>query len=171
MSLSIEDLKSVLDYDQSNGHFSWLKTTKNRKGFNECLNKSPRAGHLKKDGYRVICVFGKRYYEHRLAWFYMTSEWPSEIDHINHKRDDNSWHNLRETTRQVNNFNLSPTPRKQNKCGVKGVRFYKPTGKWQARIQFNKTPHHLGYFENQDDANNAYTKAAASLGRNITQQG
>lgn len=50
-------------------------------------------------GYRSIDIEGSKYLAHRLAWLYMTGEWPEYlIRHKNEKNDDNSWDNLVNTT-------------------------------------------------------------------------
>jgi hypothetical protein len=47
-------------------------------------------------GYAMVHVEGKRYLAHRLAWLYMTGEWPAHpIEHINGILNDNRWTNLR----------------------------------------------------------------------------
>lgn len=44
-------------------------------------------------------IHGYHYKASRLAWLYMTGEWPKyEMDHINHVKDDNRWVNLRDVT-------------------------------------------------------------------------
>lgn len=54
-------------------------------------------------GWVNICFDGKTYAAHRLAWYYVTGEWPSmDIDHINRVRDDNRFANLRHISRAEN---------------------------------------------------------------------
>lgn len=85
-------LKSLVNYNPVTGEFS-------RAGYAKC-------GTLTCKGYVSIQVAGKRYFAHRLAWFYMTGTWPSkEIDHKNRVRNDNTWTNLREATRSMQNRN------------------------------------------------------------------
>ncbi len=94
-------LKSILDYNSETGIFTWKEG--NRKG-----QIAGYKGKLYKGsgGYILIRVRGKSYRAHRFAWLYMTGRWPkSVIDHINHKRDDNRWKNLRGVTRLQNQRN------------------------------------------------------------------
>lgn len=87
-------LKSLVNYNPVTGEFS-------RAGHDKC-------GTLTYQGYLSIQVAGKRYYAHRLAWFYMTGKWPeNEIDHKNRIRNDNRWENLREATRSIQMRNRS----------------------------------------------------------------
>lgn len=71
-------LKEILHYDPESGVFTWIMPTSNRvKAGDVCDTVGPI-------GYIVIGVLGKRRYAHRLAWLYMTGEWPSDqVDHIN----------------------------------------------------------------------------------------
>jgi hypothetical protein len=156
-------LRELLIYNQNTGQFVW------RSDRNKQVLSGHVAGHVKPDGYRVIVLHSRHYGAHRLAWLYMMGDWPeAEIDHINQNRDDNRWCNLRAASRQLNNFNVSSSPRPDNKSGIKGVRFWAKNRKWHARIQYNKVSHHLGYFDTEDDARQAYISAAAALGRYIT---
>ncbi len=97
-----------------------------------------------------------RLHEHRLVYYANNQSWDiwdtskdNLIDHINRKRDDNRIENLHVVTQQENCF---------NRCDVKGYYFNKPTGKWVVHIGLNGRQKHLGYFEHEADARNAYIK-------------
>lgn len=93
--LSQEYLKSILHYDPETGILSW-KVDRRRVKIGQI------AGYLCL-GYVAIGIDGKLYKGHRLAWLYMTGEWPKdEIDHINRTKHDNRWVNLREATKEQN---------------------------------------------------------------------
>ncbi|HCF8413778.1 TPA: HNH endonuclease [Klebsiella pneumoniae] len=47
---------------------------------------------------------------------------------------------------------ISTAIRSNNKSGHPGVRLFKSTGKWSARIMVNGKEHHLGYFNTMDEA-------------------
>ena len=151
-----DDIKDILDYDPETGEFIWLVRRGNQNTFPGKI-----AGFVRSDRYRRICTNGKRYLAHRLAWFYMTGEWPeSEIDHINGVRDDNRWENLRLATHTQNIMNANIY--KNNTSGYKGVYCSKKTkiNKWRASIRIDKILKHLGCFDTLSGAARAYNKAA-----------
>jgi hypothetical protein len=149
-----EKLLSILVYEPTTGNFYWT--------IDRCNNakRGARAGSVNSKGYRVINLEYHRYKEHRLAWFYMTGEWPIEIDHINRIRSDNRWCNLRNATRIENARNMGTS--KYNKSGFKGVRWNKQNRKWQAKAKVNGKQIYLGFFKSIEDAANAYKDFAKS---------
>ena len=61
-------------------------------------------------GYWGVLIKGKRYKVSRIIWKMMTGKDPEhEIDHINHKRDDNRIENLRDVPGIVNEQHKSTT--------------------------------------------------------------
>jgi hypothetical protein len=100
------------------------------------------------------------YKEHILIMLYMMGDiFPrdSEIDHIDHNRQNNAWSNLRVVCRKVNSRNLSK--HKTNKSGVTGVNWNKAKNKWRAYIMVNYKQVHLGLFSSFDDAVKARQEA------------
>lgn len=81
-----------------------------------------------------------------------------QIDHKFGNGLDNRKDNLRLCTQQENRFNQK-NPNKNNKLGIKGIRWYKRTMKFQAKIQVYGKTIHLGYFNVSGDADSAYRKA------------
>lgn len=124
-SLTKEILQSYLNYSPDTGLFTWLSDR------NVNAMKGNVAGHHAKNGYIRIHVNGKKYLAHRLAWLYMTGEFPpNELDHIDHNKTNNSWRNLRLATRSQNMWNLSKT--QPNRNGFRGIK--KNGSKYQVRI-------------------------------------
>lgn len=119
------------------------------------------AGMTHRTGYRMIYTGGKMYSSHRLAWLYMTGEWPTkDIDHINCVKHDNKWANLREATDAQNAMNR---PKRVMTSGrLKGITWNKSAKKWQAGIGHNGVYHYLGLFNTQENAHAAYCVAAVA---------
>jgi hypothetical protein len=153
-----EKLLRALDYNPVTGVFVWK--VRPREDFAsenawKAINKRQAgkvAGYLcPKSGYIHIGLDGKLYRAHRLAWFYVTGEWPSDqIDHEFHDRADNRICKLRESCDADNRKNQSIS--KRNKSGVMGVHWYAARSKWQAYINDSGRRRNLGYFTDKDDA-------------------
>jgi hypothetical protein len=149
MLITCERLKELLNYDPESGLFTRL--TSNYRWKAGCVVGSFDRSKSSTAGYVKVFVDGKRYKAHRLAWLYMTGEWPEDIDHTNHVRHDNRWCNLRSVDQSENTKNR--TMNKNNTSGFRGVHWYKPSGKWMAYI--NTSPgkrKNLGYFDSLIDA-------------------
>jgi hypothetical protein len=87
---STEYLRSIVDYDPETGIFR-------RKDISRKIRRSKNMpiGTLKK-GYLYIGINEQQYMAHRLAWMYVTGEWPT-VDpcHANGHLCDNSFENLK----------------------------------------------------------------------------
>ena len=119
-------------------------------------------GDVNYDGYIRINVLGRRYYAHRLAWFYVHGVWPSEqMDHINGNRSDNRIENLREATQSGNGQNKKM--QRNNTSGCIGVTWNRRKKKWQAQINADGRRNYLGYFDIFDDAVAARKEAKLTL--------
>src|SRR5262245_469390 len=92
--LTADRLRELLRYEPDTGRWTWRASTNRLR-----IRPGDEAGTLSKFGHRGIKVFGRRYQAHRLAWLYMTGEWPKRhVDHKNGIADDNRWSNLRLAT-------------------------------------------------------------------------
>ncbi len=110
-------------------------------------------------GYSRVWLAGKLRKAHRLAWLYMTGEWPSgDIDHINGDGLDNRWCNLRAVDHKTNVENQRKA-RKDNKRGMLGVTWHKSSEQWRARITVNGKQKHLGVFDSAELAHETYLAA------------
>jgi hypothetical protein len=108
------------------------------------------------NGYLVIKIGNKKYRVHRVVYKLYHPEWNIEdiskenkIDHENKNKADNRIINLKNVTQQENCFNTN----------AKGYYWDKKTKKWRARIMLNGKKTHLGYYEKEEDAKNAYLAA------------
>jgi len=144
--LTIERLREVAVYDPETGLFA------TRDGM-------PMGYCDKSTGYVRISIDRQRHWAHRLAWFYMTGEWPAElIDHRDTVGTNNCWANLREADKSLNGMNRGRPS--NNKSGLKGVSFCKATGLWRADIHVRGKRINLGRFASPHEAHAAYIYAA-----------
>jgi len=142
--ISQKELRRILHYDARRGVWRW-RVSRGTAG------KGSVAGCIQSDGYRHICINGKQYKSSRLAWFYIRGYFPeNQVDHINRVRDDDRWENLREVSQQCNNRNCGI--RKDNASGIRGVSWYKQTGKWLVQVAVNGKRKHLGYHDDFTEA-------------------
>lgn len=159
--LTAERLRQLLSYDLETGFFRRIAPS--RPQASHYLTKP--VGYVKPGtagnggGYLMVTVDGKAYRAHRLAWLYMTGDWPKgDVDHRDNDRTNNKWANLREATRSQNIHNMGM--RERNSSGRKGATFDRSRNSWQAQITVNGAHHHLGRFETREEAGDAYDRAA-----------
>ncbi|MDM3265729.1 HNH endonuclease [Citrobacter sp. Cf039] len=107
-------------------------------------------GRMHNKGYLRIACGKKCYLAHRLAWFFCYGVWPTEIDHIDNNKLNNSIGNLREVTHQLNQLNMPL--RSNNTSGVKGVNWDKHRKRWRARVIINGKYFTAGHFKEIADA-------------------
>lgn len=90
---------------------------------------------------------------------HITCKFDLVVNHKNFIRTDNKISNLEIITHREN------TNRKHLKSSsiYTGVGWHKRIKKWQSRIVVKRKINHLGYFENEIDAHNAYQKALKNL--------
>lgn len=150
-----EELRRVLLYDPLTGIFERAVRTSNR------VKVGDRAGSLGHKGYLRIQFGGRQHYAHRLAWLYMTGQWPDgQIDHVNRIKTDNRWSNLRVVDNKTNHENRCD-PLLNNSVGSLGVcRNGKGFG---AGIQTNGKRVWLGTFPTREEAQKAYFDAKRRL--------
>lgn len=154
MRLTAEQLRELLDYDSETGVFRW-------RGARGRSKAGSVAGHVRKDGYRLIQVDGRIYMASRLAWFYATGKCPKgDIDHKNGSHDDNRVENLRDVSHSENQQNQ----RRARKDSITGLLGSSPLrGKFQATIKVNGKSRHLGLFITAEGASAAYIEAKRRL--------
>lgn len=161
-----EYVRECLDYDPATGEFRWRE-----RPFAHFINSwrhnwwnakyaGKAAGH-DLHNYTRIKLDGALFLAHRLAWLLERGEpMPAEIDHINGISLDNRMNNLRAADRGQNVANTRRLV--NNRSGIKGVRVIR-SGRFEARIKANGTPHLLGVFDTIEEAAAARREAAIRL--------
>mgnify|MGYP000223524280 CR=1 FL=1 len=148
-------LRELLHYDPKTGLFVWRT---NRRG----MRTGVRAGYVKvfkNVSYLNIRVDGRHYRAGRLAFLYMTGEWPpDEIDHRDCDGLNNRWENLRAATRSQNRANSRLSS--NSLTGYKGVTYHRKSCRYRAWIQVGGKGHYLGRFDTPEEAHAAYVAAA-----------
>lgn len=151
--LTAQELRKILGYNPETGEFVWLISPR----------KNVKAGAMagcRENGYTRIVYKRVGYKAHRLAWLYVTGQWPTDdIDHRDTDRNNNAFQNLREATRSINTQNLRKARKDNLSCGLLGAGWHKATGKWKAKIQVDGRQIWLGLHATAEDAHAAYIAA------------
>ena len=109
------------------------------------------------NGYRRIKINKKIYKYSRVKYKLYNPEWDIEdrsmnnfIDHLDGNTFNDNIENLRSVTNQQNMW---------NQVNAKGYYWVKNRNKYKSTIGVNNKYIHLGYFDNETDAHNAYLDA------------
>lgn len=153
--IAADELRRLMEYDPESGVFIW----RSKRGRHPAGSE---AGTIAHNGYCDIAIHGKKYGAHRLAFLYMRGNWPAaEVDHINCKKADNRWVNLREATRWQNSGNVRP--KKSNKLGLKGVSYSKKDRCYYAFMREHGRTKYLGAFHSPQAAHARYAAEAVRV--------
>ena len=150
----------LFEYDAETGIFRWRVTMV---GGNYSSFVKARPGDIagkvdKSTGYVRIRTHGEKFFAHRLAWLFVTGEWPRlHIDHKDGDKENNRFGNLRDVTRSVNLQNRKGPSKKNKSTGVLGVRA--ANDKFLAEIRINGKTRNLGRFDTTEQAHAAYLTA------------
>jgi len=166
MKLTTEIVQELMDYDPETGVFTWrtrdwwwFKEDRSYTLWNTRFAGKP-AGYVDTDAHGYprlkIKLLGKLRLASRLAFLWMGKDLPNQVGHLNRDSLDDRWSNLASSNNAENSKNRSKY--RNNTSGVCGVYWNKPAGKWLAKVQLGGESHHLGYF---DDINEAAAVVAA----------
>lgn len=143
-----EELLAVLSYSPETGIFTW----KENRGSSAKINEVAGCTQSEEHPYTIITIGRKQYYAHRLAWFYVYGEWPSDlIDHIDRNPRNNSIANLRDVGHRENKLNSKLSSR--NTTGHAGVA--STYGKFRAEYTYYGETFYLGTYNTAEEATNA----------------
>jgi hypothetical protein len=148
--MNVSELRDILKYDPLTGQWTWIKHVQGRRFVGK------EAGSIDVHGYRIIKIDHKQYKSARLAYFYMTGEWPQhEMDHKDRVRSNDRWRNLRPATRMQNAKNLR---QRRDLIGV-----YPHNSGWKAVISVDGKLKYLGMFPTSQEASRARDAAAVKF--------
>lgn len=162
-SVTVDRLRELLQYDPATGAFTWLPrpledfADENRgKVWN--VRWPGKVAGSPCNGYIAISINKRLHKAHRLAFLYMTGEWPKgEVDHRNGVKTDNRWENLRDVTHQVNSQNTRAA--RGAATGLLGAYIEKSTGRFFSSICVDGRLRWLGYHPTAESAHAAYVAA------------
>ena len=124
-------------------------------GFRWYFIPRPRANGGESHGYAATTIAGKTTYMHRLI---LAAIGKFEIDHRDGNGLNNLASNLRRSTRRQNGMNQKKQAGKSSR--LKGVTFDRFTGTWKAQIMQDARNYHLGRFNSEQEAGEAYDREA-----------
>ncbi len=146
----LDNRKLKINKNDSDDILMWKNNKYNKPFWNQLKVKTNTAGYklisIKPKQYRLHRV---NYYAHNQTWDIHDSSKNNQIDHEDINKTNNNIENLRVLTCQQNQFN--------RKC--KGYYWNKFRNKWYARLMVNGKNKHLGLFDLEEDARNAYLEA------------
>lgn len=160
--VTAERLRELLSYCDESGEFRYRQARGRFK-------VGDLAGSRGLEGRIAVVVDGRLYRGHRLAWLYMTGEWPQfEIDHKDTNPSNNSWANLRDVTPTVNQQNRRVAPKGKKYSPLLGAQWCAQRRRWKATIRVDGKKKHLGVFDTDAEAAAAYLKAKRSMHEGCT---
>lgn len=154
--LTAQRLRELVHYDPETGVFTGLKKKTGRP------SKAGIFGTIDPGGYHRVCIDCKKYWAHRVAFLYMTGEWPAnDVDHIDGNPANNRWENLRDVPTATNVQNVKRASKKSS-TGVLGIEATR-SGTFQARIGAGNNRISLGTYKTKEEAHAAYLVAKRRL--------
>ena len=154
--MDLEKLRTEFAYNASTGVLTRLYTGRG-------IAKTAPTGWLGSSGRMHVRVHGRTWLQHRLIWYIVHGELPSEIDHVDGNGANNRLNNLRAVSHAENMHNMR-RPQRNNTSGFLGVSHVgNLKTPWKATIQKNRKKVHLGFFDTPVAAHAAYLEAKRNL--------
>lgn len=146
----------LFEYDRNAGTFRYKSTS------GKAMSGDVAGTTKSRKGYRSIRIDGHSYRAHRLVWIMHYDEWPLVwVDHINGDRDDNRIDNLRLATPAQSSGNM--VKKVSASKVLKGASYRPQTGRWRSSIKIGGRNTHLGIFDTEQEAHEAYRDASLRI--------
>ena len=155
--LTVETLKAHLSYRASNGKFFWHDLERpNQRGPKP---KNPAGAIVRSAGHRKVIQipeFKFKFLTARLAFLYMTGQWPKgQVDHADLDPTNDSWENLKDVSPSEARIRVGL--RSDNREHVSGV--HKSAKGWRAQCAKNGKIVYRKWFKTREEAVSARMKA------------
>ena len=155
VDLAADYVRSILGYNPDTGVIAWKVAKANN------IRVGDVAGNTNNTGYMQVCIDGRRYCTHRIAWLIYYGRWPrDQLDHINGVTTDNRIVNLREASRAENMQNKASASGSTSR--FVGVHWDARSGMWRAQIMIGGKKKHIGRFQKEAEAASAYAAVKAA---------
>ena len=143
--LTKQTLKDALHYNPDTGAFT-------HRFFSSAPPSAQSAMcRINQSGQMFIKIEGVWYSARRLAWLYMTGVLPHfNLYSVSRDKGNYRWANI--TDESAHGHRPVQKSHPGNKSGCVGVCYDKKTDRWVASIMKHRVRHHLGRFEDVDDA-------------------
>lgn len=149
-TISAESVRTLFHYDAQRGVLVWRVARGKVRPGTEVTSRSESCVQ--------VMIDGRNYKAHRVIWTWVHGAWPDqEIDHSDGDPFNNRIGNLRLATSSQNKMN------RPGKKARKGAYLDKRDGRWSARIVAGGRVHHLGRFDTEAEAAEAYRRAAPQV--------
>lgn len=170
----VDRLRALIDYSPETGEMLWKRRPQSdfadRRYPAERLAKVWNSKHVGKpalnsrmaNGYLHGTVDGAYVLAHRVAWKLMTGEDPNFIDHLNGRRADNRFENLRSVSAFTNMRNRKLS--QNNTSGVIGVHWEQRSGLWVVQTEIEGVVRYVGRYKTVLEAAKARAEAVDGLG-------
>jgi hypothetical protein len=150
--LTAARLREVLHYGPETGVFTWRVTLSRRAKAGKAAGSTDKV-----TGYVRIRIDKRIHQAHRLAWLYMTGDWPAfDIDHKDTVRGNNAWTNLRDVPHAINGQNQRRAHARNRSSGLLGACWDASRERWVAHITLNYKLRFLGYYATAQEAHERY---------------
>ncbi len=155
-TLTQEYLKDVYEYQDGE------LIRKHRQGNKQA---GTTVGCMQKIGYKITVINKKFFYLHRLIFMFHNGYMPSSIDHIDGNKSNNKIENLRPCNASENLSNRSN--QSNSKSRHKNVYWLKSRSQWVVALNANNKKHHIGYYNDINQAIQAASTARLNLHGNF----